>query len=466
MLPERSRLKLRLCCKQLKQEIDHLVGLLIRVFISSNFKNDCENYEWVKQILIRKLTLESAYGNVTVHSPWTSFLTNGGFINLSRLSLSGLKLPDKGELARNLTVLSTLSSLRELSLYFFDQRFYQSVSSIPRSTENVYDFPNLTTLNLDFAYTIDYNVSGGDITYLKSFHQIDCPQLKSLSVRLHTRKHQLETLVWYLELVEKFSNSLQYLQTDIRIIGAPSYNRNLNTIRANTEKKAFRVGSQLTNLKEIDVALLLSIKGVVSGWINFLLGIRTSLEILKIDFRGYRVWKYFSESALLKKNSFPNLKSLSLTWNSCNLDLERTTRISNRLEILALSPPANYGSSVGIISFPLSLKKLALRNSLRGMESWIFLKKCISARESLLVQYDQLMGIEWANYLGVFLTKPNFSWKGIEWRDQVELTAASALCEKFAIPYAKLYEGDHDESDAFRVNYIDVDVYDDSEDSD
>ena len=78
MLPESAKLALRLGCKQLKWEIDHLVGLQITVGIN----NDSKNVEWIKHILIRNLKIVQYDGSLKVNSPWISFLTNGDFIYL------------------------------------------------------------------------------------------------------------------------------------------------------------------------------------------------------------------------------------------------------------------------------------------------------------------------------------------------------------------------------------------------
>jgi len=61
-------------------------------------------------------------------------------------------------------------------------------------------------------------------------------------------------------------------------------------------------------------------------------------------------------------------------------------------------------------------------------------------KESLIIQYDRFINIEMAEYLGVFLTKPNFIWKQIVYLNQGEQTAALALCEEFGIPLEKLHK--------------------------
>jgi len=256
MLPESATLALRLCCKQLKWDIDHLVGLQIRVCIDNDFESDCKNLEWIKQILIRELTIRHRDGNLTLSSPWISFLTNGGFNNLNRLSLSGLNLKGEGDLASILTGLSTLRSLCELNLsieFEFEPGYSQdhSISAISTPTENFYNFQNLTTLNLDCSVTSTGHFRGEGITTLNSFQKIYCPQLKYLSVKLDMRYCKTQTCIfWYLELVEKFSNSLQYLGIDFLSSEQPS---DWETSRLKAEEKALEVGSQLKNLKEVDI---------------------------------------------------------------------------------------------------------------------------------------------------------------------------------------------------------------------
>jgi len=82
----------------------------------------------------------------------------------------------------------------------------------------------------------------------------------------------------------------------------------------------------------------------------------------------------------------------------------------------------------------MSLKKLVFLDLI----DWDFLIKCISIRESLIFQFDQLLNVEMAKYLGVFLTKPNFLWKQIECKNQIKWNAGSALCQQFGIPKSKL----------------------------
>jgi len=449
ILPERTKKKLRLCCKQLKWEIDHLVGLKIKVRERKNRKRHYQNFEWIQDILIGKLTFRHSYSDyIEVCSPWTSLLTNGGLINLNRLSLSGPKLRGEADLASIFTAVSTLSSLRELSLEctHFEASFSQdksnSISSISTSTEGVYNFPNLTTLNLHFGVSWEGIIPGESITNLESFPTISCPQLEFLSVRMQIFNCQPRNhyLVWCLELVEKFSNSLQYLSIN-KVSVFPSQFRDWKTIRAKTEEKAFIVGSQLKKLKGMDIVLFEAEE--VSVWTNFFQEIRTRLEKLKIDFQNVSVWEMYNRSALVKNNCFPNLKSLSVSWLGFSLDLEKITQISNRLEILELSA-SGYHLGKSLEKIPFSLKKLVLLNSLvcnRG--GCVFLKNCMSARESLIVKYDHSINTKMIECLGIFLTNPNFIWKGIKHiRDKNELRDASALCEKFGIPSEKLLQYD------------------------
>ena len=469
MLPGSPKLALRLCCKQLKWEIDHLVGLPLRVCIDNDSENDCENLEWIKHIHIRELTIRHRDGNLTLPSPWISSLKNGGFMHLNRLSLSGLNLQAEGDLATILTALSTLDSLCELSLNF--RAYYTENHSIGSKTQmdTVYNFPNLTTLNFNCFVVLADLVHGEGITNLKCFQQMYCPQLKSLSIKLDLNDCQMQAhLLWYLELVENFSNSLQHLK--IVLFSNMERYRDWERSRLKIEQKALEVGSQLKNLKEMHIVFYKAEE--VSVWTNFFHRIRTSLEKLKIEFRSDIVWKLYRESALLKKNSLPNLKSLTVTWQDFCLDLKTITQISDRLEILELrpfGPVSEYNKEVeNIDQIPLSLKKLiVLPNSLVQFNGSL-LKKCISTRESLIVQYDTLMAVWEASCMGVFLTKPNFIWKGIMCETGPALRDASALCEKFGIPPGKLYRYENYKSYRYDDDYDDSDDYDydDSDDYD
>ena len=459
-LPVLFHLALRLCCKQLKWEIDNLVGLQIAV---RSARSDCENLGWIKHILIRKLTLQYndwkkhnriptiqySYPPLNLRWPWISFLANGGFTNLNRLSLSGPELAREEDLATILTAVSTLSSITELSLdftvFYFSQE-NESISSNLTQTEIAYNFLNLTTLNLIFVFKRQGDIYTKCTRNLKSIRQMHCPHLKFLSAKLHIQYVddsilQRTMLIWYLELLEKFSNSLQYLKIEVISIGliGTQLRRDWEFL-ATMEEKAFIVGSQLRNVKEIDIVFY---NAEVSVWTNFFRGIRRSLEKLKIRFSTSSVWEMYKESALLKKNSLPNLKSLTVTWNSFNLDLKKITQVSDQLERLELHPPPVFGKIINSDWIPLSLKKLVLPDSLPRMDNLAFLKESIAANESLIVQHDKLINIEVAEYLGAFLTKPNFIWRGIECWNEEQLEAASALCRKFGIPYEKLYKKDN-----------------------
>ena len=186
------------------------------------------------------------------------------------------------------------------------------------------------------------------------------------------------------------------------------------------------------------------------------------MEKLEIDF--WRHEELYKESALFKKNFFPNLRSLTVDWAEFSLDMGKMTQISDRLETLELRFFAYFSDNKykvqNVEQIPFFLKKLVLRNSLFSLNDCEFLKNCISLRESLVVEHDQLINIWMADYLGDFLTKPNFIWKGIGWRDQEEQTAASALCEKLGIPGGKLYKSENG------LNYLRHDDYDFYNDSD
>jgi len=91
----------------------------------------------------------------------------------------------------------------------------------------------------------------------------------------------------------------------------------------------------------------------------------------------------------------------------------------------------------------LSLRKIVLLNSTCREYDLAFLKKLISTRESSIVQYDGSIDIDMAENLGVFLTKPNFIWQGIEYNDLGEWTVACTLCDQFDIPYGKLHRSEN-----------------------
>ena len=253
-----------------------------------------------------------------------------------------------------------------------------------------------------------------------------------------------------MELVENFSNSLQYLR--IAVFSSGIRLRDLKTIPAKTEKKAVEFGSQVKNLKELDVEMTDLIFGddpIVTPfvWRRFFKAMRTSLEKLKMQFRKNKAWELYNDFELLEKNSLTNLKCLSVWWSDCILhfDITKLTKISNQLEILELVGTCgkfNIGAD-NLDWIPLSLKKLVFPvfpfSDRSGMNNWTFLKAVISARDSLVVQYDGTIDIKMAESLGVFLTKPNFVWTQIDYNNLKEKTVALGLCEKFGIPTEKLH---------------------------
>jgi len=339
MLPELPRLALRLCCKQLKWEVDNLVGLTMKVY-ASDVSEKSEKLEWVKQIQIRNMTISSGSHkkNLEVYSAWwTLFLKHGGFINLNRLSLSSISIQEKEDLAAILIDFSSLNSLRDLSLILqVIESLDDSIISPP--IENYYNFPNLTTLKLECI--IVHNIYASQVstsTHLICFQQMYCPQLKRLNVQLWLDERDTQALyfLWYLELVEKVSKSLKFLK--IRVFAEGNFPN-----PATVAEKIRIVGSALQNLKEMDVALSDANNYQVGaddrslGWTNLFCEAWTSLEKLTISFHNFKEWDLYSQG--LKKNSHPNLKLLSLWWNNFHfqLYLNQITQISDRLETLEL----------------------------------------------------------------------------------------------------------------------------------
>ena len=468
MLPGPSKLALRLSCKQLKWEIDNLLGLKVELPVKDLSELNCENFEWIKQSLIRRLTISNDFfGNHCVHSAsaCTSFLENAKFINLSRLSLSHLNIKYEGELISILIAVSSINSLNELSLDFV---LYieedNSINSASTAMESHYNFPNLTAFNLNYnvvGYNYNYDSDGSadstnanhECSYMKCFHQMCCPQLKSLSVSLwqegcNPRAH---FLIWYLELLEKVSSSLNYLK--IKVVSLQSYhNRHERETNTATDERAVNIGSRFKNLKELDVDLSSAlcdendhlISTLVSGWMHLFHGMRIYLEKLTVNFRESRTCELYRQYELFAKNSHPNLKYLSVVWNHFPLDWKLITELSDQLITLEMRPHGGFNNGVkNFEHIPLSLKKIVLFEVGRTVGDWAFVKKLISTRESLIVQYDELINIKKATYMGVFLTKPNFIWKQIKYKNKREWRAAFALCDKFDIPLGKLHRNEY-----------------------
>ena len=177
---------------------------------------------------------------------------------------------------------------------------------------------------------------------------------------------------------------------------------------------------------------------VVPSWVNLIDGLVNTLKELQLYF-DEKTWELYSQSALMKKNSVPNLKSLTVNCSCFQFDEKHAkmiTQMSDQLETLELRVIGGFNK--GIKSFdqiPASLKKLVLPD-LICLEDWACLKKLISLRESLVVQYIGLLDVEMAEYLGELLTEPNFIWGRIQYWIYEELRAA-ALCEDYDIPFEK-----------------------------
>ena len=300
-------------------------------------------------------------------------------------------------MAAILIVFSSLNSLRELSLVL--EVFECLDNNISSPIEKYYDFSNLTTLKLECIIVHNtYANQGSTSTHLICFQQMNCSQLKRLNVQLwlNARNTQALYFLWYLELVEKFSKSLKFLK--IRVNNFPNPNP------ATAAEKVRKVGSELQNLKELDIGLndgnvyRAGTGDRYLGWTNLFCEVCTSLEKLKISFYSFKEWYLYSQC--LKKNSHPNLKLLSLWWDNFHfqLDLNQLTQISEQLETLELQAE-NELEFIGNIEMnfdhiPLSLEKIVLLNSMFREHDLAFLKKLSSTRESLIVQCDGSIHID------------------------------------------------------------------------
>jgi len=172
---------------------------------------------------------------------------------------------------------------------------------------------------------------------------------------------------------------------------------------------------------------------------NLFYGMRASLVSLKILLcQGSQA--LCNQYELLTKNSFPHLKVLNLVRNYFQLNWKMITQISDHLETLELQfRDGDFNKKVKFFDqIILSLKKNALWDFARTVKDWNFLIKLISTRKSSTVEYDFLINFKIADYLGDFLTRPNFIWKGIKYNNQDELSV-TALCLAFDISWKKLY---------------------------
>jgi len=415
--------------------------------------NTNKNLDWIQHIMIRKLTIrrESFY-NPQEHWDLFFFLMNSKFLNLDHLALYNLKIQEDIQLAKLLFAISSLKSLRELSLSL-DLEDNSSMSLNRGAAERNYNFSNLKTFNLTYnhrtgkCFNFQRPNENSNRSYLKSFRQMSCPKLKYLRVHLYTQylDPQTKYLLWYLELLQKFASTLKYLK--ISVVYWPSSlteDKYFDTVTIN--EKALRIGSEFRNLKELDVDFfggLITINdersGPIKGWMNLFYGMRASLENLKILLcQGSQA--LCNQYELLTKNSFPHLKVLNLVWNHFQLDWKMMTQISDHLETLKLqSRGGGFNKKVkNFDQIPLSLKKIALWDFASSVEDWDFLIKLISLRKSLTVEYNFLINFQMAEYLGDCLTWPNFIWKGIKYNNQEELSVTS-LCLAFDISWKKLY---------------------------
>ena len=200
---------------------------------------------------------------------------------MNRLSLRALEIHGDGDLARSLSVISSLNSLRELSLAMeVTKDGRTSLKSAPIKDDH-YNFRNLHALNLTcdvYACHYDESNPNWNSTYLESFQRIYCPHLKLFVYfyEMYFFRVRLIFFLWCLDLLEKFSKSLQYLRINFSLFRIRRPTGHIWENRAQIDEKALRVSSELQNLKELNVEFDLSDyhpdyfygPAALSGWKN------------------------------------------------------------------------------------------------------------------------------------------------------------------------------------------------------
>jgi len=157
LLSEPDKRSIRLCCKQLKQEIDTLVGLKIRLRkpVKSN-----QLLEWIQSLRINEIDVDA--DNMTA---WELMVLLQNRACLKRVHIWD---PENFELIPALTMLSALDTLRVLCI---DHTCRDHLGFLPIS---VYRFAGLQKLHLRLD----------DISFdtAQVFCHVRCPQLQELNL--------------------------------------------------------------------------------------------------------------------------------------------------------------------------------------------------------------------------------------------------------------------------------------------
>jgi len=190
LLSERNKRNIRLCCKQLKLEIDTLVGLNIKF---SKPITKIYLHEWIKNLRINEVIVD------------TKNMTTGALIVLlqNRMCLQSVQIfnPDKFDLTPAFTMLSALDKLRVLHIHYTYENY---LSFLPIS---IYRFSRLQKMSISLC------VDGISFDLARGFCHVRCPQLQDLglSVSFASRKniilHQNEGLKysqWLLDIIQIF----------------------------------------------------------------------------------------------------------------------------------------------------------------------------------------------------------------------------------------------------------------------
>jgi len=190
LLSERDKRNIRLCCKQLKQEIDTLVGLNIK--FSEPIRN-IYRLEWIKNLRINEVIVDA------------KSMTTGELIVLlqNRICLQSVQIldPEDFDLVPAFTVLSALDKLRVLHLYHTCKNY---LGFLPLS---VYRFARLQKFHISVC-PYDILLDSAHV-----FCNVRCPQLQDLGllVSFESRKninlHQNESLEysqWLLDMIQIF----------------------------------------------------------------------------------------------------------------------------------------------------------------------------------------------------------------------------------------------------------------------
>ena len=210
LLSEPDKRSIRLCCKQLKLEIDTLVGLNVQLVDNNPIKSN-QLLEWIQSLRINQVNVRAE--NMTTSELMVLLQNRAG------LQSVGIWYPKDFDLIPVLTMLSGIDTLQVLYMSHACKRYLLGFLPI-----SVYRFSRLR--RMDISLTVDpEEMSLGTAHF---FLHVRCPQLQdlSLSVSLELdsesssivfdQKEYVNYFRWLLDMIEIFP-CIRFLSVELRL---------------------------------------------------------------------------------------------------------------------------------------------------------------------------------------------------------------------------------------------------------